>query len=367
MPGPKGIARCPPGEPRVVRVRGWPRPLAGRHRGRWRAGTPAKGAANLPRRAALLRLAPAPGGVLPAGRPPHDKKATPPDDHTTSPDGHDRRRRPAGRARPRGRAGLGGEFHDAADHPDRVAGRAAGRQPRCARRRQCRRQHRPAGPGQQCRQPGRRRRRPGPADPARHAGRRAGPAPACRAGSAGPQARSADSRDGTPAPNPPSRANTGTGSPAEAGSASQGGGQGSGQAGVPDRSRQGSAQQPPAGAEAARPGDGGTTLAAFTVDGGALRSGRRASKLIGSTVYNENNESVGEVDDILIVPGGAGPVAVVSVGGFLGIGAKLVAVPYDRLQPAGGGNNRWTLTGATKESLGSLPTFTYGSTGERKG
>ncbi|WP_200306923.1 PRC-barrel domain-containing protein [Paracraurococcus ruber] len=136
---------------------------------------------------------------------------------------------------------------------------------------------------------------------------------------------------------------------------------------MPDRSRQGSAQQPPAGAEAARPGDGGTTLAAFTVDGGALRSGRRASKLIGSTVYNENNESVGEVDDILIVPGGAGPVAVVSVGGFLGIGAKLVAVPYDRLQPAGGGNNRWTLTGATKESLGSLPTFTYGSTGERKG
>jgi hypothetical protein len=59
-------------------------------------------------------------------------------------------------------------------------------------------------------------------------------------------------------------------------------------------------------------------------------------------------------------------VAVISVGGFLGIGAKLVAVPYDRLQAASSGN-RWTLTGATKESLGSLPTFTYDTTAEKKG
>ena len=95
------------------------------------------------------------------------------------------------------------------------------------------------------------------------------------------------------------------------------------------------------------------------MDSAAIRNGRRASKLIGSSVYNENNESIGEVDDILIPPAAAAPVAVISVGGFLGIGAKLVAVPFDRLQAAGGSDNRWTLTGATKDSLGSLPTFTY--------
>lgn len=125
---------------------------------------------------------------------------------------------------------------------------------------------------------------------------------------------------------------------------------------------------PPA-ANAARPSGAsvGATTGALAVDSAAIRSGRRASKLIGSSVYNENNESIGEVDDILIPSGGSGPVAVISVGGFLGIGAKLVAVPYERLQAAGGSNNRWTLSGATKDSLGSLPTFTYENSAEKRG
>ncbi|MFZ4407713.1 MAG: PRC-barrel domain-containing protein [Paracraurococcus sp.] len=117
----------------------------------------------------------------------------------------------------------------------------------------------------------------------------------------------------------------------------------------------------------ARPAATGASAGALAVDSAAIRSGRRASKLIGASVYNETNESIGEVDDILIPPGGGGTVAVISVGGFLGIGAKLVAVPYDRLQAATGANNRWTLTGATKDSLGSLPTFTYENTAEKRG
>ena len=125
---------------------------------------------------------------------------------------------------------------------------------------------------------------------------------------------------------------------------------------------------PAPGTNAARPAAAGATTGPLAVDSAALRSGRRASKLIGSSVYNENNESIGEVDDILIPPGGSGgPIAVISVGGFLGIGAKLVAVPYDRLQAAGGSNNRWTLAGATKDSLGSLPTFNYDNSGEKRG
>jgi hypothetical protein len=111
----------------------------------------------------------------------------------------------------------------------------------------------------------------------------------------------------------------------------------------------------------------GASTGALAVDSTALRNGRRASKVIGSAVYNENNESIGEIDDILIPPGGTSPVAVISVGGFLGIGAKLVAVPYDRLNMAANSNGRWTLAGATKESLGSLPTFTYDGQPERRG
>jgi sporulation protein YlmC with PRC-barrel domain len=123
---------------------------------------------------------------------------------------------------------------------------------------------------------------------------------------------------------------------------------------------------PPA-TNAARPAAAGGTTGPLAVDSAAIRSGRRASKLIGSSVYNENNESIGEVDDILIPSAGSGPVAVISVGGFLGIGAKLVAVPFDRLQAAGGSSNRWTLTGATKDSLGSLPTFNYDNSAEKRG
>ena len=83
----------------------------------------------------------------------------------------------------------------------------------------------------------------------------------------------------------------------------------------------------------------------------------RASRIIGSSVYNEGNESVGSVDDLLF--GSNGPSsAVISVGGFLGIGAKLVQVPYSQLR-WNGENNRWMISGATRESLTALPEFSY--------
>lgn len=111
----------------------------------------------------------------------------------------------------------------------------------------------------------------------------------------------------------------------------------------------------------------GAATGAMTVDAAALRSGRRASKVIGATVYNESNESIGEVDDIMIPASGGAPVAVISVGGFLGIGSKLVAVPYDRLQMGGQGGNRWMMNGATKDSLTSLPTFAYDTAANTRG
>ncbi|NGM21336.1 PRC-barrel domain containing protein [Roseomonas stagni] len=110
---------------------------------------------------------------------------------------------------------------------------------------------------------------------------------------------------------------------------------------------------PAAGASAT-----GATTPGMAVDSLRLRDGRRASQVIGSTVYNENNESIGEVDDLIVPSAGGQPVAVISVGGFLGIGARLVAVPYERLTH-NAERNRWMLQGATKEGLQALPAFNY--------
>jgi sporulation protein YlmC with PRC-barrel domain len=130
---------------------------------------------------------------------------------------------------------------------------------------------------------------------------------------------------------------------------------------APDR--RSDAGTPPHGGAAATGGPAGGAVAA--VDGASMRDARRASRVIGAAVYNENNESVGEVDDIVLPANGGGPVAVVSVGGFLGIGAKLVAVPYERLR-MNGERNRWTLTGAaSRDDLNRLPTFSYDSTAGR--
>ena len=85
-------------------------------------------------------------------------------------------------------------------------------------------------------------------------------------------------------------------------------------------------------------------------------AGYRASKVIGSTVYNETNDSIGTIDDILITRDGRDPYAVLSVGGFLGMGNKLVVVRYDALKF---GKDKVVLPGGTKDGLKGLPEFKY--------
>jgi len=86
--------------------------------------------------------------------------------------------------------------------------------------------------------------------------------------------------------------------------------------------------------------------------------GFRASKIIGATVVNEANDTVGKVDDLIIGSDGKAPIAVLSVGGFLGVGNKYVAVPYDQLKTTG---DKIMMSGATKEALKLLPEFKYAS------
>lgn len=58
----------------------------------------------------------------------------------------------------------------------------------------------------------------------------------------------------------------------------------------------------------------------------------RASKMAGLKVYNEANENVGSIDDLLMDKTGNVKLVVIGVGGFLGMGEHLVAVPYDKVK-----------------------------------
>jgi len=98
------------------------------------------------------------------------------------------------------------------------------------------------------------------------------------------------------------------------------------------------------------------TVAIMKVDPASLATGYRTSKVVGSSVVNEANETVGTIDDLIVTPSEKVPFAVLSVGGFLGMGTKYVVVPYNSLQVR---DKKMVLPGATKDSLKALPEFKY--------
>jgi sporulation protein YlmC with PRC-barrel domain len=57
----------------------------------------------------------------------------------------------------------------------------------------------------------------------------------------------------------------------------------------------------------------------------------RSSKLIGMDIYNDKGEKIGKIEDILVRGTASEPLAVLSVGGYVGIGTKMVAVPLSHI------------------------------------
>ena len=83
----------------------------------------------------------------------------------------------------------------------------------------------------------------------------------------------------------------------------------------------------------------------------------RASKLIGSKVFH-GDTPIGHIEDVLVDFGRASVAAVVlSVGGFLGLGERLVAVPVSQIKV--GQEARFT-TDLTTDQLASAPAFDFG-------
>ena len=97
-------------------------------------------------------------------------------------------------------------------------------------------------------------------------------------------------------------------------------------------------------------------IAILEVDVRVAATGMRASRLMGADVYNDQDEHIGTLDDLMIDDGGSVGFAILSVGGFLGIGSHLVAVTFDSLTIE---DHRIILPGATREELKRLPQFDY--------
>jgi len=100
----------------------------------------------------------------------------------------------------------------------------------------------------------------------------------------------------------------------------------------------------------------------------------RASKLVGVNIYNEQNDKIGEVNDVIIDTSGKVDGVVVSVGGFLGMGEHDVKMKLDQIKFANKAGNTSTgstssnskqwypdrgTVNATKDQLKAMPQFNY--------
>jgi hypothetical protein len=99
----------------------------------------------------------------------------------------------------------------------------------------------------------------------------------------------------------------------------------------------------------------------------------RASSLIGATVRNDKDESIGEINELILNKDGQVAAAVIGVGGFLGIGEREVAVDFKSLrieQDPNAMTNRGSINvkmAATKDSLKNAPAWSWGDRGSATG
>jgi sporulation protein YlmC with PRC-barrel domain len=102
---------------------------------------------------------------------------------------------------------------------------------------------------------------------------------------------------------------------------------------------------------------GSTTLGVTVEELKAVAIGWSAKKkILGKDVYNDKNEKIGVVDDLIITPDKSVSYAIIGAGGFLGMGKHDVAIPVSQFKEDKG---RIVLAGATKDALKAMPKFEY--------
>ena len=87
-----------------------------------------------------------------------------------------------------------------------------------------------------------------------------------------------------------------------------------------------------------------------------IANGWRASKLLGASVYNDSDEKIGKIGDLIVAPDGTLSVAIIDVGGFLGIGTHHVAIPVQEFSQV---TPKIILPGASKDMLKQVAEFKY--------
>ena len=85
--------------------------------------------------------------------------------------------------------------------------------------------------------------------------------------------------------------------------------------------------------------------------------------ILGKAVYNDKNEKIGTIDDLIITPDRSVSYAIIGAGGFLGIGRHDVAIPISQLKEE---KDKFILPGATKEALKAMPKFEYAKVEKKK-
>ena len=80
------------------------------------------------------------------------------------------------------------------------------------------------------------------------------------------------------------------------------------------------------------------------------------NQIMGKDVYNDKNEKVGVVNDLIIAPDKAVSYAIIGAGGFLGMGKHDVAIRVNNFKLVEG---KITLPGATKDAVKAMPAFEY--------
>jgi sporulation protein YlmC with PRC-barrel domain len=78
--------------------------------------------------------------------------------------------------------------------------------------------------------------------------------------------------------------------------------------------------------------------------------------ILGQHVYNDKNERIGTVDDLIVTPDKAVSYAIVNAGGFLGVAKHYVAIPVSQFKLV---DKKLVLPGATKDALKASPEFQY--------
>ncbi|RTM02625.1 MAG: PRC-barrel domain containing protein [Hyphomicrobiales bacterium] len=93
----------------------------------------------------------------------------------------------------------------------------------------------------------------------------------------------------------------------------------------------------------------------------------RGDDLKGTTVYGANDARIGEIGDVVLTPDSKPDAVIVDVGGFLGIGAKEVAVGMDKLKfMTDKDGKKYLYTNFTKEQLEKQTAYDKGSYAEKR-